>query len=328
LALLSKYTGFFLGLGALAWLVFVPRARPWLLSPWSYFGAALALVIFAPNLWWNATHGWMTFAFQFGRIGAGHFTLRFLAEFLGAQLALATPFLFLCIVWGVSGSVVAADARALLAAIVLPAVAYFVLHSLHDRVQGNWPCFLYPALAIAAADAMRRAYDKGWAAGLVLWSARLAVPTAFVLLAACYAQAFFGVVPLGRNDPFSRLLGVGFADVARQTESAAAASHAVAILTTDYASTGWFAFYTHLPVVQINEEKRWLAAPRATAGILDKPLLYIAEQRLDRHDVVAAHFLKVDGPTILARARAGTEIARYALYRVSGPQGLPVGRQP
>jgi len=182
LALLSKYTAFFLGAGALAWIAFVPSARRWLLSPWPYLGAILAFVIFAPNLVWNAQHHWMTFAFQFGRVGTGHFTLRFLAEFIGAQLLLSTPFILVC---GASG--ISRKSMSVLAALILPSVAYFAIHSLHDRVQGNWPCFLYPALAVAAAGAMlssgRGFFEK--------WSARLAVPVAAVLLVLCYLQALF-----------------------------------------------------------------------------------------------------------------------------------------
>ncbi|MDE2264699.1 MAG: glycosyltransferase family 39 protein, partial [Alphaproteobacteria bacterium] len=60
LGLLSKYSAFFLGLGTLAWLVSSPPMRRWLLSPWPYLGAVLSLLLFAPNLWWNATHGWGT----------------------------------------------------------------------------------------------------------------------------------------------------------------------------------------------------------------------------------------------------------------------------
>src|SRR6202012_2663327 len=126
LALLSKYTAFFLGAGALAWIVFIPSARRWLLSPWPYLGAVLALAIFAPNLWWNATHHWMTFAFQFGRVGTGHLTSRVLFEFLGAQLLLATPFSFVCGVLGLFRK-----DTALLTALTHPSVLYCAIHSLH-----------------------------------------------------------------------------------------------------------------------------------------------------------------------------------------------------
>ena len=46
-------------------LVFHPKGR-WagLNSPWPYLGAVMALLVFAPNLWWNANNDWMTLRFQ------------------------------------------------------------------------------------------------------------------------------------------------------------------------------------------------------------------------------------------------------------------------
>jgi 4-amino-4-deoxy-L-arabinose transferase-like glycosyltransferase len=279
-ALLSKYTGFFLGLGALAWMVFA--ARRWFLSPWPYLGAVLALVIFAPNIWWNATHHWMTFAFQFGRVGAGHFTLRFLLEFLGAQLLLASPFVLIAALF---------TRNPLLVALAAPAILYFAVHSLHDRVQGNWPCFLYPMLAVAAAEC------RGWLR-------RPAIPVAAVLLVACYAQAFFGVVPLGRKDPISRLLAFGVPEAVAEIE----ATHPGTILTTDYETTAWFAFYGSVPVVQMNEPERGLSGPLAAP-----PYVYVAEKDRDRHGTFKSS-------TTLApvlRRRGQAPIALYDRYFVS-----------
>ncbi|MBN9556563.1 MAG: glycosyltransferase family 39 protein, partial [Alphaproteobacteria bacterium] len=93
IGLLSKYTALFFGAGALVWLLADPRGRRWLLSPWPYAGGLIALLIFLPNLLWNARHDWMTFAFQFGRVDRGPFTLRFLGEFVAAQFGMATPFI-------------------------------------------------------------------------------------------------------------------------------------------------------------------------------------------------------------------------------------------
>ena len=317
LALLSKYTAFFLGAGALSWIAFAPEARRWLLSPWPYLGAVIALAIFAPNLWWNATHHWMTFAFQFGRIGAGHFTWRFLAEFLAAQLLLATPFILLC---GAVGLWHWRSDTVLLVALILPAVVYFALHSLHDRVQGNWPCFLYPAFAVAAADAMR----GDWNGRLAAWAPRLAIPVAGTLLVLCYVQAFFAVLPMGRSDPFARLLGFGISEVARTVEARGAS----AILTTDYESTSWLAFYGNLPVVQLNEENRWLIAPSPAPDLLNRPLLYVTNLKRDRHDLVATRFRQVALQGFVDRTRNGTPVERYLIYRVSGSRGRAADRTP
>jgi len=314
LALLSKYTAFFLGVGALAWIVFVPSARRWLLSPWPYLGAALAFAIFAPNLIWNAKHHWMTFAFQFGRVGTGHFTLRFLAEFIGAQLLLATPFILVCGAMGLFRK-----QTALLTSIVVPSVAYFAIHSLHDRVQGNWPCFLYPALAAAGAAAMFAPVSK-----IEKWSARLAIPVAAALLALCYAQALFAGLPIGRKDPFARLLASGFADVARQTGDL----HPAALLTTDYETTAWLAFYGHARVVQVNEEDRWPTSPQATRELLGGTLIYIAPQSRDRQPLISSHFDSVIPAGGIDRMAHGQVIEHYDVYWVTGLRGAALGRVP
>ncbi len=331
LSLLSKYTGFFLGAGVLAWLIFSPKARRWLVSPWPYLGGLLALALFVPNLWWNASHDWVTFVFQLSRVTAGHLTFRFLFEFLGAQLLLASPFIFVLAALGMAFSSRERDsATFLLAALVFPSAVYFLVHSLHDRIQGNWPCFLYPALAIAAAEAFARDDWSGWRAQIWRTSRQLASPVAAILLVAVYAQALFGIVPLGRSDPLARLLAVGMSGVTQGTERLLAQDHGEAILTTDYASTAWLSFYlpSHPTIVQLDEEQRYPDAPRANAALLTQPLLYVVETRLDRHDFVAGHFSHVMPLAHVDRLRQGIAIAHYVIYRVEGFHGAPLGRMP
>ena len=327
--LLAKYTALFLGAGALVWMVASPPMRRWLLSPWPYLGGVVALGLFVPNLMWNAAHGWASFAFQFGRVEGHGFTLRFLAEFLGAQLILATPFI---LVLGVAGLAAAprGDRRALLGALIWPAVIYFVWHSLHDRVQGNWPCFLYPALAIAAADAMLRTDWQGWRAPLVRWSKRLAMPFAAALLLAGYTQALLGVVPMGRKDPLARLLAVGLPQVADGVEKLRLATGARAILTTDYATAAWFSFYApgRPVIVDIGEDRRWPDAPAPSAALFAAPSLYVTEARRDRRDLIDAAFRHVTEAARVDRLRKGVAIAHYVIYRVDGLKGVPPGRLP
>lgn len=327
LGLLSKYSAFFLGVGAVVWLFASPPMRRWLLSPWPYCGGVLAMILFAPNLWWNHTHGWSTFALQFGRIEGEAFTLRYLFEFLGAQAVLATPFILLLGVAGLAGATRGHDERRfLIAALLWPAIAYFAYHALHARVQGNWPCFLYPLLSVAAALAWQQADRQS--TFVIRWSKRLAVPVAAVLLVAAYAQALAGVVAMGRKDPLARLLAVGFPEVAAKVEALKLSAHAGAVLTTDYASTAWFAFYGSGPVVQIGEDYRWPQAPAATAALYARPALYVSEERRDNRDLIAAHFVQVVEIARIDRDRQGVPVARYVVYRVSGPKGAPVGRIP
>jgi 4-amino-4-deoxy-L-arabinose transferase-like glycosyltransferase len=331
LGLLSKYTALFLGAGMLVWLLLSPKARQWLFSPWPYLGGVLALLIFLPNLLWNAQHGWATFVFQFGRIAEGSFTLRFLFEFLGAQLALASPFIFVLAALALAFRARDRDsATFLLAAVIFPSALYFLIHSLHDRIQGNWPSFLYPALAMAAAEAFAHTDWRGWTAPVWRFSRMLATPAAAVMLVAIYAQALFGVIPFGRSDPLARLLAVGVDGVMNRIASNADANHAAAIVTTDYASTAWFSFYgtTGLPVIQANEEYRYLDAATPPPALLKRPLIYVVEQRLDKHGLLAASFGSVREVARFDRLRHGVPIAHYVVYRLEGWKGAALGRMP
>lgn len=328
LGLLSKYSTLFLGVGALIWLVTSPPMRRWLVSPWPYAGGLLAAAIFSPNLLWNSQHGWATFIFQFGRMEASHFTLRYLGEFVSAQALLATPFILILAVFGFAAASWRDKHRALVAAILSPSTAYFAWHSLHDRVQGNWPCFLYPLLAIAAADAVLRTDWTGWRKTAVRWSGKAAIPLACVLLLAGYAQALIGVVPMGRKDPLARLLAVGFPNVVDHVNALKQVNGADAILTTDYASTSWFAFYGHFTIVGLGEDYRWPNAPAASAALFQHPALYVTEIRRDRHDLVLARFAQVTEIARFDRERKGVPIAHYIVYRVAEPTGRDLGRMP
>ena len=323
--LLSKYTAFFLGAGILVWLLAVPKQRRWFLSLWPYLGGALALAMFTPVVLWNAQHGWISFAAQFGRVEAGGFTLRFLGEFLGGQLLLATPFIA---VLGVAGLALAPRSRqpglALLTAMVAPAALYFLWHSLHDRVQGNWPSFLYPAFAIAAAAAWREVATRH-ASWFLRMSKAAALPLALLILALVYAQALFGIVPRVR-DPVSRLLAFEMKPVTDQIETLRTQAQAKAVITTSYALASWFSFYlpAHPPVVQINERFRYVNEPTPPRDLFEGPLLYITEMRNDQSSLVAQRFSEVTPLANIARVRNGATIDQYTVYRVSGLKSDPL----
>ena len=315
LGLLSKYSGLFAGAGAAVWLLASPRERAWLKTVWPWAGGVLALLIFLPNLWWQSQHQWMTFAFQFGRVTGGHFTLRFLSEFIGAQLGLATPFILVLAVVGVWASRRRENPRFLAVALIAPALVYFLIHTLHDRVQGNWPAFLYPMLAILAADMF--APGPGWRG----WCSRLAMPMAAAILLLSYVQAATGLIPLKR-DPLARLLGVGMRETAQTVGTLMRETGAKAIFTSDYETTAWLRFYQPaLPVVAVDQPNRYLEAPivRFESG----PLLYFADQ---------AHMFDVAFMGSFDRLKPLPDISRgptlYWVYLVDRPKTVIQGRTP
>lgn len=328
LCLLSKYTGFFLGAGVLLWLVAAPQGRVWLASVWPYLGGVIALALFSPVVAWNAAHEWISFKFQFGRVATGGLTLRYFVEFIAAQAALASPFL---LILGGAGFVRASRLRgatALAAALIWPAAVYFVIHATHDRVQGNWPSFVYPAFAVLAAFATLEVWNGRYASRAMAIIRHAAVPVAIVILGLVYVQAFFGVVR-GR-DPIARLTAIGFQPVADGVASLARAQGAHAVLTASYATTSWLAFYVHprLDVVQINEPYRWLSAPEADPQMLRGPLLFVTLQSQKSLPVMEEKFSHIRHLATFARTRHGRLIDAFDVYAVSGWKGAAVGREP
>ena len=320
-ALIAKYTGFFLGAGILVWLAAVPKQRRWFVSFWPYLGAAVALAMFAPVVAWNAQHGWISFAMQFGRTGAGAFTLRYLGEFLGGQLLLATPFIAALGAIGIIAAFrcsKAGDLR-LIACLMIPGMAYFAWHSLHDRVQGNWPSFLYPGLAVAAAAVYLNLPENSRILTLLR---RLTIPLAALLVTGIYSQALFDVIP-GVRDPVSRLLAYGMDRVVGDIDGWRAQEHATAIVTTNYALTGWLSFYLpgHPPVIQLNERSRYLNEAPPDSRLFRGPLIYVSQVRNEKLDYLSRRFAHVAPLGRVLRTRNGAKIDEYAIYRLDGPTG-------
>ena len=323
-ALLSKYTGFFLGLGMLCWLLAMPSQRRWFLSPWPYLGGVVALMMFVPVILWNASHDWVSFRLQFGRVGSGGFTLRYLGEFLAGQLGLASPFIAIL---GVAGVVSFArqpgSKGALIAGLMAPAIAFFLWQSLRSRVQGNWPSFLYPTFAVAAVAALSNPALQSWRG--LRWSSRAALPVALFMTGVIYAQAVWGIVPVIR-EPISRMLAVGIGRVVDDIEILRAQNNAGAVLTTSYELRGWLSFYlpSGAPVIQVNERFRWLNEPAPADDAFQGPLLYVTQIRNDQSEMLAERFREVTPLAHIGRYRNGATFDEYRVYRVEGPTADPL----
>jgi hypothetical protein len=88
--------------GLAAGLLFSSRHRAVLRTPWPWLGAAIAAVIWSPNLIWQATHGWpqvaMAGAVRGENSGPGDYASGFLAQLAFAGL-LVIPVLIAGFVW-------------------------------------------------------------------------------------------------------------------------------------------------------------------------------------------------------------------------------------
>ena len=90
LGLISKYTIILLVPSALLYVCIVPSARSWLLRKEPYLAALIAILLFSPVIYWNATHEWASFAFQTTRRMSSQFSFSF-HYFLGLLLFFLLP---------------------------------------------------------------------------------------------------------------------------------------------------------------------------------------------------------------------------------------------
>ena len=338
-AVAAKYTGFLLCASVAMWLLASAfRRRPsagsgWLKTIWPYAGAAVALLFFAPTLYWNAAHGFISFRFQASRILIDHPGARYLFELLGSQMALASPGVL--VLAGMSSYRILrfrnAERSLYLVCLVLwLPLSFFALHSLHDRVQGDWPCFVYPALAILAAKSFREIPKADSPSRITQLVLIIGIPIEVIILAISYAQAWFGVFPLGRSDPIARMIGVGLRPVVAEIAAYATDTRARAIVTTNYPTTAWLRFYERprLPIIQIADDDRFLSSPPATRDELQGNLLYVTQHSRRELPIVRRYFSTAVFCGGVVRSRNGQPIDEFAIYSVRGLRGPAAGRLP
>jgi 4-amino-4-deoxy-L-arabinose transferase-like glycosyltransferase len=326
LALQSKYTALLLGAGIVASMIFIPGMRRWWRHPAPYIAGMLAIAIFAPVIAWNYEHDWASFAKQLGRARGYDFSLRYLGEFLGSQIGLLTPFIFVLAVGGAWLALQRAPGKAseptlLLLSLIGPLLVYFLFHSLHARVQGNWLAPAYPVLAVLAARAAFQAGElHGHLKSAVLLSRRCAIPVGFAFAAIAYLQAAYGLLPLdSAKDPTA--LMVGWSRLAEEVGDIGRREQAAYVLTSSYGLTSLLTIYSpgSIPVVQFNERLRWISFRPPRAELFLRPGLYVSETNKDLTDDLKRRFAEVSLVGSVVRQRGSKVIKRYVVYRLAQP---------
>lgn len=166
LGLDSKYTIVLLGLSIVVYLIGVSSARFWFRRKEPYIAAVIALVLFSPVIYWNATHEWISFTFQSTRRFKGNFEF-FFPQFL-ALFALFMMPVGLWSLWKLSFQK-ENTAQSFFLLFTLVPLVFFGLYSLSHGLRFNWIgpglLALIPWMAMEFAKAIQcenRLIVKGW----------------------------------------------------------------------------------------------------------------------------------------------------------------------
>ncbi|MBU3694033.1 MAG: glycosyltransferase family 39 protein [Rhodocyclaceae bacterium] len=183
LGLLAKYTMGIFAVSAMMALALMPQLRPVLLTPGPWMAMFIACVMFAPNIWWNASHGFPTWHHtaeisQAERAGAG---IGGLFEFIAAQLVVFGPLALAAAAYGVRrglaperlpvdigpGPILRLPPMRLLACFALPFFVIICLQAGMSRAFANWAAPTYVAGSLLAAAALLGT-RLHWLVGLAL----------------------------------------------------------------------------------------------------------------------------------------------------------------
>ncbi len=232
-------------------------------SPYFWSGGLIALIIFTPVIYWNATHDWVSFRFQLDRTPQlQEWSPKFLIDLLGQQFALIGPVLFPVMMMG-TGMLAWRGYRdrepiaILLSTCVLFPLGFFVWRSFSLRIGDSWPLFVWPfgfAAAIVNLKTWRQKNPSSWltpiAPSIVSGLAIVACVSLYYLV----GSANF----LGRHDPIGN--EAGFGSLATAVEQDLNKTGANWLATVDYRTTAILRWHLRdrYPVVQINERSRYL----------------------------------------------------------------------
>lgn len=314
LTCLSKYSGLFLAPGALLWLMSSPDGRRKLLSPWPWVTLAIAAAVFSLNIAWNASHHWVTFAKQFGRVTPPGFAPRHFVELAVLQTLLFGPFLTYFLVRGVRfGADQIGTGVRFIVCLSAPFCVYLVLHSMHSIVQQHWPVPMFAGASVLAAVGAQVRQTR---------TSRALKPWAFSGLVISVVILVLLVAPLPNLGRFDPALAVeGWPNFATRLDGLARDKGAKWIGSVNYGTVAQLQTERSLtlPTLQLNERDRYRTAPQPVVDVTAPGLIVDLERRLNVSDLQTC-FNRVEDLGTLSRQGSGARGASYRVVLVQGPR--------
>ena len=207
--LLAKYAMAYFALGAILYLLWEPSARSGARGGRWLWAIPPALLLFAPNMLWNASHRWASFGHTAANanLGGHLFNLGELGEFALSQVAVFGPFLlfaFGCKLFSQRRK--PADLRPatrLLVAFSVPVLVLMLGQAFLSRAHANWAATAYVAATLLAVGWLVDGRRQIWMRAIV--AAQMMIGLGFLAVVA--AGAVPGIAPSSSKDPFKALRG-------------------------------------------------------------------------------------------------------------------------
>jgi 4-amino-4-deoxy-L-arabinose transferase-like glycosyltransferase len=245
LGLNAKYAmAYFIACAAL-FLVTTPVRRPLLRDPRLYGALAIAALLIAPNVVWNARNAFATLGHTADNANWGRslFHPAKMAEFFLAQFGVFGPVFFAVLLWSgwQAWRTQRTEMDRLLLWFSLPILAVITMQAFLSRAHANWAAVAYVSGTLLVVAHLLR-----WSDG-ARWLRRSIVLHGAVAAVLAVGLATAGLVRLPiKSDPLARLLGWKYLGqaISKELESAWLAQHPYrAVLTDERLLTATLIYY-------------------------------------------------------------------------------------
>jgi 4-amino-4-deoxy-L-arabinose transferase-like glycosyltransferase len=228
LGLLAKYAMAYWMLSALGCVLLVREERRHVAPLLASLG--LALLIYAPNFWWNWSNGFASYLHtrDNAALNGPLFHPDAFIEFLGSQFAVFGPLLLASLILLSANSRNFVEPRArLLAVFALPTLVMMLAVSFLSRAHANWAAPTYvSATVLVVAWALRRGWRR-----IVIVSVALHLAAAVLLFTGREAAVAVGLQVPAEYDPLRRLRG--WRELGREVGAALAAHPGLTLFADD-----------------------------------------------------------------------------------------------
>lgn len=248
LGLLSKYAMFYFLLGAIVSAILDDKSRSLVFSVRGLTILTIGLLLLAPNIFWNAQHGFPTLQHtetnaQWSR---AHFNPASSLGFLAAQFGVIGPVLmagFLGALLRLARKGEQNSGELLLAAFSLPPLALMLAQSFISTANANWAASAFVAAAPLAVRELRR-----WWNGRALWISFTVNGAAMLLLWIVVAMPQVGE-GIGIGNAFKR--EEGWRTLGRQVVAQSAQGQYLAVVAVNRSMLAELLYYAHPSPVPI-----------------------------------------------------------------------------
>lgn len=154
-----------------------------------YLAGGIAFILFAPHLWWQYEHDWMSFRYHLFESNVNAYKISFTLEYLLGQLLLPGPIAGLILLPAAILSRYTDAVQRALKFTMIGVYAFFLLSSFRGKVEANWTSPAIVPLIILSHSFL---YDHAkWR----LWLVRL-LPVTLLLVLAARIMMLVDIVPL------------------------------------------------------------------------------------------------------------------------------------